>query len=159
MKIPSTSSWRRTVAVCALLAALTLAGCTTQSPAGHDERLSKAAGVARVTLVCSKDLWEETKPQKGANTVKATVSKISSGPQAGRGLVRISMTGTNLVSYLKELDANAHPSKVNGEFDNTAASKRVYDALAPAIDRIKAATGPDDPEPQVVIDDTIPEKK
>ncbi|MFD0622013.1 hypothetical protein ACFQ2K_03565 [Streptomyces sanglieri] len=68
------------------------------------------------------------------------------------------MTGTNFVAYLKELDKNAHPSKLDGERDNTAASRRVYDAVAPAIDRIKAATSPDDPEPEIVIDDTIPEK-
>lgn len=135
-----------------------LTGCT-QSPAGHDERLTKAAGIARVTLVCSKDLWDETKPSGGYNSVKATVSEISSGPQSGRGLVRVSMTGTNLVSYLKELDENAHPSKWDGTRDNTAASRRVYDALAPALDRIKAATGVNDPEPEIVIDDTIPDKK
>ena len=138
-------------------AALALTGCT-QSPAGHDDRLSKAAGLARVTLVCSKDLWEETKPPGGANEVKAKVSEISAGPRAGRGLVEVSMTGTNLVAYLKELDYNAHPSKWNGDRDNTAASDRVYDALAPAIDRIKAATSSDDPEPEIVIDDTIPEQ-
>ncbi len=28
------------------------------------------------------------------------------------------MTGTNLVAYLKELDANAHPSSWNGIPDN-----------------------------------------
>ncbi len=30
---------------------------------------------------------------------------------------------------------------------------------APAIDKIEAATSPDDPEPQIVIDDTIKDKK
>ncbi|MEU3550687.1 hypothetical protein [Streptomyces longwoodensis] len=158
MKIPPISLLRHASAVGVLVAVLTLAGCT-QSPAGHEQRLTKAAGIARITLVCSKDLWEETKPKGGDNSVKATVSEIASGPQSGRGLVRVSMTGTNLVSYLKELDANAHVSKWNGTRDNTASSRRVYDALAPALDRIKAATGPDDPEPEVVIDDTIPDKK
>ncbi|MGA5551013.1 hypothetical protein [Streptomyces pseudogriseolus] len=65
------------------------------------------------------------------------------------------MTGTDLVGYLKKLDFNAHPSKWNGEKENTAASHRVYDAVAPAIDKIEAATSPDDPEPQIIIDDTI----
>ncbi len=152
----------RTVLAVAAVACLALAGCT-QSPAKHDDRLTKAAGVARVTIVCSKDLWNETKPD-GVNasnasvTVKATVSAISTGPRANRGLVEVTMTGTNLVAYLKELDANAHPSSWNGTPDNAAASRRVYDALAPAIDRIKAATSPDDPAPEIVIDDTIPEK-
>ncbi|MFD8732011.1 hypothetical protein [Streptomyces sp. NPDC059611] len=153
----------RTVLAVAAVACLALAGCT-QSPAKHDERLTKAAGVARVTIVCSKDLWEETKPDGvnvsngPENTVKATVSAISTGPRANRGLVEVTMTGTNLVAYLKELDANAHPSSWNGTPDNAAASRRVYDALAPAIDRIKAVTSPDDPAPEIVIDDTIPEK-
>ncbi|MEV5151518.1 hypothetical protein AB0K81_06185 [Streptomyces werraensis] len=69
------------------------------------------------------------------------------------------MTGTDLVSYLEELDFNAHPSKWNGEKDNTAASRRIYDAVAPVIDKIEAATSPDAPEPQISIDDTIKDKK
>uniref|UniRef100_A0AAU1IAA0 Lipoprotein n=1 Tax=Streptomyces sp. NBC_00180 TaxID=2903632 RepID=A0AAU1IAA0_9ACTN len=156
VKMPLTL--RRPAAAGTILAAvLVLTGCT-QSPAGHDERLSKAAGLARVTIVCPKDLWEETKPSAGANEVKAKISEISTGPRSGRGLVEVSMTGTNLVAYLKELDYNAHPSSWNGNRENTAASDRVYDAIAPAIDRIKAATSPDDPEPEIVIDDTIPDE-
>lgn len=158
MELSPTSPVKRLVGAGAIVAALVLTGCT-QSPVGHDERLSKAAGLARVTIVCPKGLWEETKPTKGANELRAKVSEISSGPRAGRGLVRVTMTGTNLVSYLKELDSNAHPSKWNGDKDNTASSRRVYDAIAPAIDKIEAASGPDDPEPQIVIDDTIPDKK
>jgi len=160
MSKPSRSP--RTVLAVAAVACLALAGCT-QSPVKHDDRLTMAAGITRVTLVCSKDLWNETKPD-GMNpsnetvTVKATVSAISAGPRANRGLVEVSMTGTNLVAYLKELDANAHPSSWNGTPDNAAASRRVYDAIAPAIDRIKAATSPNDPEPEIIIDDTIPEK-
>ncbi|MBQ0975758.1 hypothetical protein KBZ00_32330 [Streptomyces sp. RK31] len=157
VKLPLTSPAQAFVGAGALVAALILTACT-QSPAGHDDRLSKAAGLARVTIVCPKGLWEETKPE-GANEVKAKVLEITSGPRAGRGLVRVTMTGTDLVSYLKELDFNAHPSKWNGERDNTAASRRVYDAVAPAIDKIEAATSPDDPEPQIVIDDTIKDKK
>ncbi|MEJ8652773.1 hypothetical protein WKI65_33100 [Streptomyces sp. MS1.AVA.3] len=72
-----------------LAAAAVLTGCATQSPPGHDDRLSKAAGLARITLVCAKDLWEETKPKSGFNTVKATVSNVSSGPRGNRGLVRV----------------------------------------------------------------------
>ncbi|MFF3020730.1 hypothetical protein [Streptomyces sp. NPDC057939] len=142
-----------------LIGLLTLAMGCVQSPPEHSARLTKAAGLARVSIVCPKDLWEETKPSdRATNDVKATTSAIAAGPQAGRGLVRVTMTGTNLVAYLKELDANAHPSKMNGERENTAASRRVYDALAPAIDRIKAASGPTDPEPEIIIDDTIPDK-
>lgn len=136
---------------------LTLTSCT-QSPDGHDDRLSKAAGVARVTLLCPKGLWEQTKPDGGYNKVKAKVSEITSGPRAGRGMVRVTMTGTDLVAYLKELDRNAHPSKWDGEKENTAASRRVYDAIAPAIDKIEAARSADAPEPQIVIDDTIREE-
>ncbi|EDY42096.1 hypothetical protein [Streptomyces sp. SPB074] len=149
---------RRASAAGVFFALLALTGCT-QSPPGHDKRLTKAAGIARVTIVCPKDLWEETKPKGSYNSVKAEVARITSGPQSGRGLTRVSMTGTALVSYLKELDKNAHPSRLNGEYNNTAASRRVYDGLAPALDRIRAATGPDDPEPEIVIDDTIPEKR
>ncbi|GHI90420.1 hypothetical protein Sxan_77840 [Streptomyces xanthophaeus] len=136
-----------------------LAISCVQSPPEHSARLTKAAGLARVSIVCPKDLWEETKPaERSQNKVKAKTAEIAAGPQAGRGLVRVTMTGTNLVAYLKQLDSNAHPSKMNGEYPNTASSRRVYDALAPAIDRIKAASSPDDPEPEIIIDDTIPDK-
>ncbi|MFE9813411.1 hypothetical protein ACFYRN_41025 [Streptomyces sp. NPDC005227] len=154
-KVRRTAVARTLVATLVLAAAL--AGCT-QSPAKHSARLTKAAGLARVTLVCPKDLWEETKPVSYENRVQATTSKITGGPQSGRGLIRVTMTGTNLVSYLKELDADAHPSVLGGERDNTAAARRVYNAIAPKIDLIKAATSPDDPEPEIVIDDTIPEQ-
>ncbi|WP_329028411.1 hypothetical protein [Streptomyces sp. NBC_00690] len=141
-----------------LVAVLALTACT-QSPAGHDDRLTKAAGIARVSLIVPKDLWTETKPVgSGKNAFKAKMAELADGPRAGRGLVRVTMSGAGMVSYLKELDSNAHPSKLNGTRDNTAASRRVYDALAPAVDRIKAATNADDPEPEVVIDDTIPDK-
>ncbi|MEV7471842.1 hypothetical protein AB0O20_35925 [Streptomyces kronopolitis] len=158
MKIFQRSPWRAQALVGTLTAAAVLTGCSAQSPPGHEERLSKAAGLARITLVCAKDLWEETKPKSGLNSVKATVSTISSGPRANRGLVRVTMTGTNLVAYLKELDDNGHPSVANGEQENTAASRRVYDALAPKIDKIKAARSESDPEPSIIIDDTIPDK-
>lgn len=158
MRIPLTPLAKQLAGAGAVIAALALTGCT-QSPAEHDERLTKAAGLARVSIICPKDLWEETKPDGRRNEVNAKTSKITEGPRQGRGLVRVTMTGTNLVAYLKELDRNAHPSEWNGEKDNTAASRRVYDAIAPAIDRIKAATSPDDPEPEIVIDDTIPDKK
>ncbi|MEU6503814.1 hypothetical protein ABZ895_30180 [Streptomyces californicus] len=92
------------------------------------------------------------------SSVKATASAVSTGPRADRGLVEVTMAGTNLVAYLKELDANAHSSSWSGTPGNAAASRQVYDAIAPAIDRIKAATSPDDPAPEIVIDDTIPEK-
>ncbi|MFJ8158854.1 hypothetical protein [Streptomyces sp. NPDC094468] len=157
MKTPRYASLAKATAA-ALVLAGTLTSCV-QSPAKQDERLTKAAGLARVTIVCPKDLWEETKPDGYANTVKATAAAITSGPQSGRGLIRVSMTGTNLVAYLKELDRNAHPSVFSGEQENTASSRRVYDAIAPKIDQIKAATSPNDPEPEILIDDTIPEKK
>ncbi|MGW1364723.1 hypothetical protein ACWCQP_45875 [Streptomyces chartreusis] len=47
---------------------------------------------------------------------------------------------------------------MSGDQENTASSRRVYEAMAPALDRIKAATSPDDPEPEIVIDDTTPDK-
>ncbi|MFD4833231.1 hypothetical protein ACFWPV_25740 [Streptomyces uncialis] len=148
---------RRTVRAVALAVLLTAAATAcTQSPPGHDERLSKAAGLARVSLVVSKDLWNETKPDGGANEVTAHTAVITKGPKAGRGLVRVTMSGTNLVAYLKELDHNAHPHTLDGEKQNTAASRRVYDAVAPGVDRIKAARAADDPQPEIIIDDTIP---
>ncbi|MFB1044441.1 hypothetical protein [Streptomyces chrestomyceticus] len=134
-------------------------GCTVQSPPQHDERLSKAAGLARISLICPKDLWEETKPSGAANPLKAQVEDVSAGPRAGRGLARVTMTGTNLVAYLKELDRNAHPAAMNGDSKNTAASRRVYDSIAPAIDRIKKVRTSADPDPEIVIDDTITDKK
>ncbi|MFJ4774030.1 hypothetical protein ACIP88_33815 [Streptomyces uncialis] len=148
---------RRTARAVALAVLVTTAATAcTQSPPEHDDRLSKAAGLARVSLVVSKDLWNETKPDGIDNEVTARMEEIAEGPKAGRGLVRVSMSGTNLVAYMKELDSNAHPHALTGDRENTAASRRVYDAVAPGVDRIKAARATDDPQPEIVIDDTIP---
>lgn len=69
------------------------------------------------------------------------------------------MTGTNLVAYVKTRDRNAHLSAMNGDSKKTAASRRVYDSIAPAIGRIKHVCASADPDPETDIDDTIADKK
>ncbi|MEU3465273.1 hypothetical protein ABZ721_35725 [Streptomyces sp. NPDC006733] len=132
---------------------LLLAGCGagTHSPAAQGARLTKAAGVSSITVICVKGLWDDTRP---------IGTKVSTPPAPGergqRGLVQITLTGPQLVAYLKELDANAHPGWASGGRDNKAESTRVYDALSQAVDKITAVRTSSDPAPEVIIDDTIP---
>ncbi|GAB2606246.1 hypothetical protein GCM10027168_43910 [Streptomyces capparidis] len=137
------------VVTCAVL--VTGCGMATQSPPGHDDRLTKAAGIARLSLVLPESLWKQTCPED--------LEKVTSLPLPGergeRGLVRVDLSGTQLVSYLKRLDKHAHAGWGGPKYDDKAASRRVYDALAPAVGRIKQARSADDPDPEVLIDDTL----
>ncbi|WP_435647966.1 hypothetical protein [Kitasatospora purpeofusca] len=134
-----------------VLGTLLLAGCT-QTPPSQDARLTKAAGVASLSLVMPEGLWKDTRPYKDLD--KVPVDHLD-GERGARGLVRIALTGTQIVTYMKELDSNAHAPAIDGTKANKQASTRVYDELGKALDTIKAARGPGDPAPEVLIDDTL----
>ncbi|MFF1908266.1 hypothetical protein [Kitasatospora sp. NPDC058218] len=141
-------------AAAGILGALLLVGCgaATQSPASHDSMLTKAAGVGTMSIVCAADLWDRTRPDKLEKVEKPPAE----GERGGRGLVRITLTGTQLVDYLKELDFQAHPGWANDHpHHDQPMAKRVYDVLAPAVANVKNARAASDPAPEVLIDDTL----
>ncbi|MFE7245320.1 hypothetical protein [Streptomyces sp. NPDC057580] len=146
---------RPALAVLALAAALTLTGCgiDTQSPPQHEARLKKAAGIGSMDLVLTKGLWSTTRPA----SLDGHKTRPADGERGTRGLIRITLSGTELGTYLTELDTGAHCGwgTCYADANEAAAARRVYDTLAPAIDRVKNVRTAGDPEPEVVIDDTL----
>uniref|UniRef100_UPI003F499D75 hypothetical protein n=1 Tax=Streptosporangium sp. CA-256172 TaxID=3240076 RepID=UPI003F499D75 len=128
----------------ATVALVALAGCS-QTPPEHDERLRKAAGVTVFRITCTKDMWERTR-RLGDSAVEG---KVTSAGKAG--VMTVELSGPQLVDYLKTLDHYAFP-QMGGKGDPL--SRRMYEALAPQIDKIKPGTA-GGLAPQVVLDDVI----
>ncbi|MFI5635155.1 hypothetical protein ACIA8E_38600 [Streptomyces sp. NPDC051664] len=144
----------RTTLTIALLGTLTLTACgaAAQSPPAHDARLKKAAGIGSMDLVLTKGLWKSTRPW----ALRNHKTRPADGDRGNRGLIRITLAGTELVAYLIELDANAHCGWMSCTTDDRKATAlRVYDTLAPTIDRVSNVRAASDPDPEVVIDDTL----
>ncbi|MFD8599179.1 hypothetical protein ACFV1L_29655 [Kitasatospora sp. NPDC059646] len=137
------------LAVCSLL--LTACGLQTHTPASQDARLTKAAGIANISLLMPKSLWSDTKPYSSLD--KVGIDELD-GDRGARGLVRVNLTGTQVITYMKELDENAHPGWLDGDYKKES-SARVYEAIGTALDGIKPARSASDPAPEVLIDDTL----
>lgn len=75
------------------------------------------------------------------------------GPSGERGLVEITLTGDQLVDYLKNLEED-----ISGGFNANRSikelSQRMYDAIAPVVDRIEKGKPPAE-IPQAVVDDAV----
>ncbi|MFD5065482.1 hypothetical protein [Streptomyces sp. NPDC058394] len=146
---------RSTLTALALLGTLTLTACgaETQSPPQHEARLKKAAGIGSVDLVLTKGLWKTTRPTE----LDDHKTQPADGERGTRGLIRITLSGTELSAYLTELDTDAHCGWLScmADANEEAAARRVYDTLAPAIDRVSNVRAASDPDPEVVIDDTL----
>ncbi|WP_093804391.1 hypothetical protein [Streptomyces sp. Wb2n-11] len=155
--MPTRPTTATALTVLTLLGTLALTGCGagTQSPPAHEGRLKKAAGIGSMDLTLTKGLWETTRPA-ALNDHKTTVA---AGERGRRGLIRITLSGTQLGDYLTELDKEAHCGWGTCTKDTEkAAARRVYDTLGPAIDRVKNIRTADDPTPEVIIDDTLDTK-
>ncbi|MFJ9447377.1 hypothetical protein ACIRRH_36855 [Kitasatospora sp. NPDC101235] len=76
------------------------------------------------------------------------------GERGARGLVRVNLTGTQVVTYMKYLDGKAQPDS-GADYPNKQSSARVYDAIGGALDTIKPARSTGDPALEVLIDDTL----
>ncbi len=147
-----------TLTALTLLVALGLTGCGagTQSPPAQEGRLKKAAGIGSMDLTLTKGLWETTRP----TSLEDHKTQPAHGERGRRGLIRITLSGTQLGDYLTRLDENAHCGwgTCTNDDNKKAAARRVYDTLAPAIDHVKNIRTADDPTPEVIIDDTLDTK-
>ncbi|MFI5752465.1 hypothetical protein ACIBBE_42965 [Streptomyces sp. NPDC051644] len=145
---------RSTVRAALLVAllAVTAAGCADEPPAGHEKRVDKAAGVASFKITCTRDLWERTShPEYGDESFDDAKPRKLAGAQGERGLVEVTLTGTQLVDYLGELETDIS----GGAFANSEdapMARRMYNAIAPVVDRIQKDT-PLTEVPQAVVDD------
>ncbi|MBA4861719.1 hypothetical protein H1V43_10040 [Streptomyces sp. PSKA54] len=147
------TSKRKLVLGClAAVVTLLLAGCgsaTTKSPARHQERLRKAAGIEVFYVECSRDLWDVTSADTKGGDIRQNRdgvkgAKIGKGPGA---LSRIRLTGHQLADYLRVLDWRAHPPDGDGE----AEAVRMYDEISRVLDDIKSPP-PADAPPLLVVD-------
>ncbi|MEU6431372.1 hypothetical protein ABZ860_36215 [Microbispora sp. NPDC046973] len=123
-------------------ALLTLASCSDY-PEQHQERLRKAAGVVTFQITCSKDLWERTRHVDYSDEVRAKSVK-----DLGNGVALVSLSGPQLVDYLKVLASDAYG--INGR---NPLSDRMYQAIAPEVDKIQGPLNPGDPIPAVTLND------
>ncbi|MFC8176020.1 hypothetical protein [Streptomyces sp. NPDC057325] len=153
---PHRNTLRRAAAAAVLVAVLALVtGCADEPPAGHEERLNKAAGVAAFKVTCTKDLWDRTKPGSSSATDSHEDAKPHrvDGEAGKRGLVEITLTGAQLVDYLKTLerDINSGPG---ADSSIEPLSRRMHDAIAPVVDRIEKGKPPTE-VPRTVVDDAV----
>ncbi|MET9347733.1 hypothetical protein [Streptomyces termitum] len=146
---------RRTAAAAVLTAVLVLAtGCADEPPAGHEERLNKAAGVAAFKITCTRDLWDRTRPgYENSDSHEDAKPRKSEGAAGERGLVEITLTGAQLVDYLKTLERDISGGPAANESVEPL-SRRMYDAIAPVVDRIEKGKPPAE-VPQAVVDDAV----
>jgi hypothetical protein len=128
-------------------AALTLGACGSgKTPPGHEGRLLKAAGVTWFQVTCTKDIWEATKPYDELDhvTVVRRKGKVNT----------YELTGTELVAYLRELQRNAYDPWC-GKNKHRHESERMYNAISPTVDALRATPGPDAQVPAVNLDDAV----
>lgn len=155
MPIPLITLRRIASGLTATLAACCLAGCATDSPPKHSERLEKAAGLKVFEIDTTKGLWEKTSkiypPNQEDHKVDATVKHLDSG------LERVSMTGTNLANYLRQLDFDAHGGADSASWDQRrfAESARMYDEISHKLDSVTRRPAPDDPPLRIQVDDAF----
>jgi PBP1b-binding outer membrane lipoprotein LpoB len=130
-----------------LVCALVLAGCVN-TPAAHDERSTKAAGVASIST--------ETLPAASNSELHDLEPIPLEGEEGERGLVRVNLTGTQLVEYLDSLNMEAHSTGImRSSSYNPAAASRVYTAVSEVVDQISVRRDEGEPDPEVIIDDTV----
>ncbi|MFF9727483.1 hypothetical protein [Streptomyces gardneri] len=149
----------RLLGALAVLAAVFLSGCSTDSPPQHSERLQKAAGLKTFHVETTKDLWEKTSDQKGRGGPDLELKNTTK--ELDNGLVQVELTGVNLANYLRILDYMAHggtDSKNLGRH-HSAESIRMYDEIAGVLDGINKRPDPKDPPPRVVVDTAFLEAK
>ncbi|MER7521016.1 hypothetical protein [Streptomyces sp. NPDC126499] len=150
---------RSVAAVLAVLAAtVTLSGCgdlATKSPPQHTARLDKAAGVAQFKITCTKDMWDRTRDsgrdRLDSDTFDDVKPRKLPGEPGKRGLIEVTLTGPQLVDYLRKLDYDAHGG-FNQDHDDEPLARRMYNALAPVVDRIEPGKAPVE-VPSVAVDD------
>lgn len=135
----------RLASIVLIAAVLTpLIACSSAYPPQHAERLRKAAGVVTFRITCSKDLWERT---RGVDTSRVVTAK--SVKDMGDGVALVSLSGPQLVDYLSLLGYSAF----DWNSTHDPLSERMYNAIAPEVDKIRGPLKPGDPVPEVTLND------
>lgn len=144
----------RTAGAAVLISVILMLTSCTNSPKEQAEREFKASGVGTFTIQCDKDLWEKTSVSSRGRTVEPRkVDKIPGN------IVRVSLSGTEMVDYLRNLDAFAHGGADPMQADDIEPlAKRMYDEIAPTIDKISTSDKGNE-KPAIVIDDRVVDNK
>lgn len=133
----------RRLCVAVALSVLVLTGCA-DSPEQQAEREDRAAAVATFELHMPEKVWESTNLRMGG----AEVDQPASRTPEPDGMLRLELTGEQMVDYLAALDHNAHGGIGATEPELSAA---VYDAVVAVIDTLPAAGTPGAPAPRIDI--------
>lgn len=115
-------------------------GGTTASPARHESRMVTASGVPAFTIRCNPQMWERTKGLDNESTAskakpKTVVEAVKVAEEQGMAVVTLS--GPEMVDYLRVLDWHAHGSRLLPVRDKNPVAVRMYDALAERLDTIE----------------------
>ncbi|MBD2829891.1 hypothetical protein ID875_21220 [Streptomyces globisporus] len=119
------------------------------------ERLQKAAGLSSFKITCTKDLWERTKDgrKRSEDSHEDAKPRKLDGSSGDRGLVEVTLTGPQLVDYLKALEEDISGGAfADGSIEEL--SRRMYEAIAPVVDRIERGKPPTE-VPVAVVDDAV----
>lgn len=86
-------------------------------------------------------MWDRTRKdrrdRKTGDSDRVKPRKLG-GEQGKRGLIEVTLTGPQLVEYLRTLDYEAHGGIYRDHADEPLA-RRMYDAIVPVVDRIEPA--------------------
>ncbi|MFZ3596908.1 hypothetical protein [Streptomyces sp. BH104] len=120
----------------------------------HRIRLEKAAGVAKVDLLCTALTWRLLRAQ--ARTQWSTVT-FPEGAKKGtddREMLRISLTGPQLAQFMERTLWGTLPMAA-GTPGERALYQRAYDAVAVVIDGVDLSIADGAAVPDIVIDARI----
>ncbi|MFC8045391.1 hypothetical protein [Nocardia sp. NPDC057353] len=119
-----------------------LAGCA-ESPPEQLGREDRAAAVPVFELHMPEQVWQRTDTRLGEPGVEEPVTLV---PEPD-GMVRIDLTGEQMVDYLVALDHNAHGGI---SADDPELATAVYDLVVRVIDTMPAPA-PGQPAPSIVV--------
>ncbi|MFI7468649.1 hypothetical protein [Nonomuraea sp. NPDC049646] len=110
----------------------------------HHNRMTKAAGISQVGLVCHIDTWSYiTKVTRFAVTPTPTTSD--------EVMVRVPLSGPALVTVLAAMRTQVRYYST----PDIAIARRVYAAFAEVVDAVDPAAKDGPPIPDVVLDDKL----
>jgi hypothetical protein len=125
----------------------------------YQQRISRAAGVASVQLVCHRDTWLFIKRWTNQNQWGDWAGYYNTVTDRDHGLAAIHLSGPQLIDVLTSMAwvGAIHGTKPLGastpRITDQAIARRVYDAIGAIVDQIDPDAPKDHHIPPIVIDD------
>ncbi|MER5619020.1 hypothetical protein [Streptomyces sp. NPDC002215] len=92
-------------------------------------------------------------PEHSINSFQDAKPRKTGGTAGDRGLVEVTLTGSQLVDYLKQLNEDMSGGLL-GNDSVEPMSRRMYEALAPVVDQIQK-NAPLTKVPAAIVDDAV----